>query len=211
MIRVRPSQILLSALCLGAAFPTAKAAEQPAAAPQSPSPEAKFEDWSLYTFEEDGKPVCYIASRIQRSSESVARRKTSFILITNRPAEGRKGVVSIAAGYTYQEGSPVTLTIGRNRFRLFTDVDTAWANDSDDPKILAAVKSGKTAAISGQVKGGPTAIDTFSLRGSSAALGALDRACPMPTPPRAAAKPRAATPQKSAPAKSAPARRARKP
>ena len=139
-----------------------------------------YGDWSLYQFEEGGYPVCYLASRIMKSSESVPGRGPSFALITNRPAEGKRHVVSIVAGYPYLDGSTVTVAIGRRQFHLFTDNDTAWAEDSVDPQIVTAVRGGGSKImVTGRPQGGPTILDTFSLKGAAAALAALDNTCPV--------------------------------
>jgi hypothetical protein len=152
----------------------------PAAQLDEPSPQGTYGDWSLYSFAENGNPVCYLASRIQRSSESVPHRSQSFVLITNRPAEGKRGVVSVIAGYTYQQASVVLLTVGRKQFHLFTDGGTAWAADPDDPQIVQAIHGGATLAATGRVKDGAAATDIFSLKGAAPALAALDQACPVP-------------------------------
>jgi len=161
--------------------------EQPDPAAAEPSLQGAYGDWSLYNFQENGGPVCYLASRILKSSDSVPGRQASYILITNRPAEGKKGVVSIVAGYSYQDSSTVTVAIGRKQFHLFTDHDTAWAEDSNDPQIVAAIRGGSTVNVNGRAKDGPVITDNFSLKGIGQALAALDQSCPMPGKPLAAA------------------------
>ena len=154
--------------------------------PDEPSPQGTYNDWSLYSFAENGNPVCYLASRLQQSTESRPRRAGAYVLITNRPAEGRKGVVSVIPGYTYQPASAVLLTIGRKQFHLFTDGGTAWAKDDDDPLVVQAIHGGSTLVVTGHAKDGTASTDTFSLKGAAPALAALDQACPMPgepTPP----------------------------
>ncbi len=151
----------------------------------APTPEVQgaYGDWSLYEFEEGGYPVCYLASRIMKSSESVPGRAPSFVLITNRPGEGKWHVVSVVGGYTYQEGSGVTVAVGRHQFHLFTDTDTAWAEDAVDPLIVQAIHAGSSLTVSGRMKDGPTLADNFSLKGAAEALNALDKACPPPGKP----------------------------
>lgn len=172
-------------LSIAGAAPTAVAlpTEPPPPAPTEPTLQGAYGDWSLYEFQQDGGPVCYLASRILKSSESVPGRRPSFMLITNRPGEGRWGVVSVVAGYAYQEGSTVTVAIGRRQFHLFTDRDTAWAEDSDDPLIVAALRGGSTLNVNGHMKDGPVVSDNFSLKGAAQALAVLDQTCPMPGRP----------------------------
>lgn len=155
-----------------------------------PSLEGAYNDWSLYGLQENGNLTCYLSSGLERSSDTVARRRPAVVLITNRPSEGRKGVVSVNPGYTYEDGSSILMTIGRKQFRLVARDGSAWAEDSDDPLITAAIRGGSTLVVTGRMKGGPTTTDTFSLRGFGPALVALDRACPVAgtEPARAAHK-----------------------
>jgi len=156
------------------------AAEPEAADAGLPSLEGLYYDWSLYGMQENGGRVCYLSSGLERSSDSVPRRRPAVVLVTNRPAEGKEGVVSVNAGFPYDDGSTVLLSIGRRQFHLFVSGGTAWAEDSDDLQIIAAIRGGSTLVVTGRMKNGPTTTDTFSLRGFGPALIALDQACPMP-------------------------------
>lgn len=146
---------------------------------QEPSLEGLYSDWSLYGMQENGNLTCYLSSGLERSSDTVARRRPAVILITNRPAEGKRGVVSVNPGYLYEDGSTVLLSIGRKQFHLFTAGGSAWAQDGDDQQIIAAIRSGSALVVTGRMKGGPATTDTFSLRGFIPALAALDHACPV--------------------------------
>jgi invasion protein IalB len=144
-----------------------------------PSLEGAFNDWSLYGLQENGNPVCYLSSGLERSSDNVPRKRPAVVLITNRPAEGRKGVVSVDPGYIYEDGSQVLMSIGRRQFHLYTKGGQAWAEDGDDVQIIQAIRTGSTLVITGRMKSGTATTDTFSLRGFGMALAALDRACPV--------------------------------
>ncbi len=146
---------------------------------QEPSLEGLFYDWSLYGMQENGNLTCYLSSGLERSSDAVARRRPPVVLITNRPAEGRRGIVSVNPGYVYEEGSTILMTIGRRQFHMFPAGGSAWAQDGDDQQIIAAIRSGSTLVVTGRMKGGPATTDTFSLKGFIPALAALDRACPV--------------------------------
>jgi hypothetical protein len=146
---------------------------------QEPSLEGLYSDWSLYGMQENGNLTCYLLSGLERSSDTVARRRPAVILITNRPAEGKRGVVSVNPGYVYEDGSTVLLSIGRRQFHLFTASGSAWAQDGDDQQIIAAIRGGSALVVTGHMKGGPATTDTFSLRGFIPALAALDHACPV--------------------------------
>ena len=162
------------------------AASIPASNGAEPAVQGTYGDWSLYTFQDNGRPACYLASRMLKSSESVPGRTAAYVLITNRPTEGKKGIVSVVAGYPYEKGGQVLLTVGRKQFHLFTDRDTAWAEDTFDTQIVAAIHGGSKLVVTGRAKGGVATTDTYSLKGAATALTALDMACPLPRKPVAA-------------------------
>jgi invasion protein IalB len=181
-ILIRSTLIGAAALALSLIAQSASAAEPDTPDRAEPSLEGLYYDWSLYGFEDNGARICYLASGLDRSSDAVPRRRPAVVLITNRPAEGKKGVVSVNPGYTYEDGSSVLMTIGRRQFHLFTAGAAAWAEDGDDSQIVAAIRTGSTLVVTGQMKGGPATTDTFSLKGFGPALLALDRACPVAQP-----------------------------
>ncbi len=193
MIATTPRALLFGAISIALALPTlhaVSAAETDAVDSRGePSLEGAYNDWSLYELQENGNPTCYLSSGLERSSDNVPRKRPAVVLITNRPAEGRKGVVNVDPGYIYEDGSTVLMTIGRRQFHLFARGGSAWAEDADDPLIIAAIRGGSTLVVTGRMKGGPATTDTFSLRGFGTALAALDRACPVAGPKSATAAP----------------------
>jgi hypothetical protein len=141
---------------------------------------AKDGYWTAYTFIEDGKKVCYMASQPQKMDNSAkkAKRGDVYALVTNRPADGTKNVFSYIAGYTYKAGSNVTVTIGKDKFTLFTQDDTAWAPDgATDNKIAAAMRKGKSMVVKGESAHGTATTDSFALKGTGAAYEAITRDC----------------------------------
>ncbi len=181
---MRAFLIALSILLPVFGAPKARAAD---ADVSEPSLEGLYSDWSLYGLQENGNLTCYLSSGLEHSSDAVPRRRPAVVLITNRPSEGRRGMVSVVPGYVYEDGSVVLMTIGRKQFHLTPSGTTAWADDADDGQIIAAIRSGSTLVVTGRVKGGPATTDTFSLRGFVPALAALDRTCPVAGAPSATA------------------------
>jgi invasion protein IalB len=134
--------------------------------------------WSAYTFKENGKKVCYMVSKPQKAEGDYTKRGDIFVLISHRPAEGSKNVFSYIAGYSYKQRSNVTVTIDDKDYELFTQGDTAWAPDTDkDNRVTLAIRNGTKMVVSGSSTRGTLTIDTFSLKGSSAAYNAITRAC----------------------------------
>jgi invasion protein IalB len=139
---------------------------------------SEHRDWAAYALTEGGGKVCYMASKPTASEPKGAKRGDIYAMITHRPAEKSYGVVSFVVGYTYKKDSEASVTIGNQRFSLFTDGDTAWAyDDATDKALAAAIRSGDKMILTGTSARGTQTTDTFSLTGTGAAYKAIGTAC----------------------------------
>lgn len=135
-------------------------------------------DWSAYMFMENNNKVCYMVSQPQKSEGNYSKRGEVYALVTHRPAEKSKNVFSYIAGYPYKAGSEATMTVNNQKFRLFTQDDSAWAPDeATDNKITDAIKRGSSLVVKGASARGTETTDTFSLNGSGAAYKAISAEC----------------------------------
>ncbi len=65
-----------------------------------------------------------------------------------------------------------------NTFELFAEGEWAWpASDSDDAKIIAAMKRGSKAVLTARSSRVTQTNDTFSLLGFTAALDEAEKRC----------------------------------
>lgn len=140
---------------------------------------ATHRDWHAFQYSENGNPVCYVASQPTREEGNYTQRGDVFVLVTHRPAENSRNVVSFVTGYTYQSGSTVSVEIDNERdFTLITNNDTAWATDAQaDQSLVDGMRAGLTMVVQGTSSRGTLTTDTYSLRGITAALREIDRAC----------------------------------
>jgi len=139
-----------------------------------------YRAWEALTYKEGGSDVCYMSSSPEKwtSQPENVRRGDIYLLVTHRPSRGVKDEVSIYTGYTYKQGSDVTLEIDGQDFELFTDGDTAWARDAEtDKKLVQAMIRGNKMVIRGTSSRGTLTIDTYSLSGFTAARNAINKAC----------------------------------
>jgi hypothetical protein len=135
-------------------------------------------DWHAFQYMENGNRVCYMASRPTREEGNYTQRGDVFVLITHRPAENSRNVVSFITGYTYQPGSEVRVTIGGDDFSLFTEGDTAWARDAaTDQRLVNAMKRGANMVVRGTSSRGTLTTDTYSLFGFTATHETISEAC----------------------------------
>lgn len=171
-MRGLPALALLTGLATAMALP-------PAALAQEVKTIGKFRDWTAYTHDEGGNEVCYVATSPEKEEGNYSRRGEVFAIVSHRPAEGARNVVSFIAGYPFKDGSEVSVSIdGRREFTLFTHGDAAWAYDEDDTKLVEAMKAGGRMVVKGTSSRGTLTTDTYSLMGFTNAHGAITRACP---------------------------------
>lgn len=144
---------------------------------QTPKPIGSYGNWRALTYEESGKPVCYVFTEPAKKEGQYTSRGQVYVLVTHRPADNKLGVVTVISGYTYKENSDAILEIGDQKFTLFTQESMAWAHDEDDPKIVDALKKGTGMVVRGTSARGTETVDTYSLKGFARAYSAIGDAC----------------------------------
>ncbi len=143
---------------------------------------ASSKDWSVCVETEPAE--CWgvstpQGSRNTRGGKAVEVRRGDILLfVTFRPANGTEGEVSFTGGYPFAEGSEVTLKVGADSYSMFTAGEWAWpATAADDARIVAAMKRGADAVLTGRSGRGTQTEDTFSLMGFTAAVEAAAQRC----------------------------------
>ena len=144
---------------------------------QTPKPIGSYGDWQALTYEENGKPVCYVFTEPAKKEGQYTSRGQVYALVTHRPSDKKMNVFTIISGYTFKEDTDAILEIGDQKFTLFTQEGMAWANDEDDPKIVEALKKGTGMVMHGTSNRGTETVDTYSLKGFSKAYDAIGDAC----------------------------------
>jgi hypothetical protein len=144
---------------------------------QNPKPIGSFGNWQALTFEENGKPGCYVIAEPDRKEGAYTSRGQVYALVTHRPSDKSFDVVTVMAGYDYKQGSEVTVQIGSDKFSLFTEGGMAWASDEDDRKLVDAMKKGSGMSVHGISSRGTETTDTYSLSGFTKAYTAIGTAC----------------------------------
>jgi hypothetical protein len=138
--------------------------------------------WTAYTYMENKQPVCYIAAKPEKSEGKYASRDEVLMLVTHRPAEKAWDVISVVAGYQYKPDTDALITVGSNKFDLFTaGSDRAWARDAKTDRAIAqAMIKGNAAVVRGTSSRGTLTSDTYSLNGFTAAYKAISDSCKRP-------------------------------
>ncbi|WP_151718835.1 invasion associated locus B family protein [Gemmobacter serpentinus] len=174
----------LIARTLGGAALAVIAATTGAIAQDSTNQVAVMSDWSVFTDPPTGTPKeCWAVTK-QKTSEATrdgkpvsASRSDILLFVTFRSGGGR-GEVSYTGGYPFRNGSTVNVNIDGTAHDLFTEGEFAWTSGGDqDAQIVAALKKGSTAIVTGVSGRGTQTKDTISLRGVTAAIDDAAKRC----------------------------------
>jgi len=149
---------------------------------QSTNRVAANTDWSVFV--EDNPTECWSVSTPKETVNSrdgrvvAVNRGQTLLMVFYRPSVGATGQVAFTGGYPFASGSTVTMDIGGTSFELFTDGEWAWpATPADDSQIIAAMKRGADAKLTGRSGRGTQTADTFSLLGFTAAVEDAETRC----------------------------------
>ena len=139
-------------------------------------------DWSVFV--EDNPKECWSVSVPTETVNTrdgrvvAANRGEILLMVFYRPDAGASGQVAFTGGYPFRDGSQVSVDIGGSEYSLFTDGDWAWpASPADDAKLVAAMKRGAQAVVTGVSSRGTNTKDSFSLLGFTAATEDAESRC----------------------------------
>jgi hypothetical protein len=140
-----------------------------------------FGKWIAQTYKENGKAVCFMSVKPDKSEGNYKARGDVLFMVTHRPAERAFDVITVAAGYQYQPDSDAVITSTGKRFSLFTNGERAWARDAQtDKAVVQLLAKSKTMTVKGTSSRGNITTDTFSLNGFSAAHKSISDSCKKP-------------------------------
>ena len=138
--------------------------------------------WTLYS---QDPSACYVSSPAGTSvntrdgAEVNVSRGTTRLVLGWRPADGMNGQVSFTGGYPFDPERPVTLAANGQTFEMTNDGEWAYsASPEADAAILAALRGGQSAVLTGLSTRGTQTQDTFPLDGIGEAVDAALATCP---------------------------------
>ena len=137
-----------------------------------------IDNWSAFGASPRKDKVCYIASAPIKEKGKYTRRDDTYVLVSHRPKEKKRDIFELRAGYRYKKNSKVVIDIDDQKFELFTSRGTAWAKTSKiDKAITRAMKRGRKMTVTGTSSRGTKTIDTYSLKGFTAAYNTIGVTC----------------------------------
>ena len=149
------------------------------AAPSAAQDLGKFQDWRAHHFNEEGKRVCTMWTQPKKAEGKYTRRGEIFALVNHRPAEERTGIVSFEMGYPFAAGKELSVSVdGGAAIRLPTSGSLAWHDSRKvNRQLVQAMQNGLRMVATGRSARGTKTVDTYSLRGFTAAYRAISRSC----------------------------------
>jgi hypothetical protein len=174
-------RVIVALLALILAAPAVAQPKKPAR-PSHPEPASSpakklgaFEDWIAATHQESGQTVCYAFTYAKHSAPAVPGRDRVVLTVTQRP--GGRDAVAISAGFDYSKSAAVSMQVETTGLDFYTAQSNAFARDGK-AAVVAFGKGAQALARSPGPRDGQLVVDTFSLRGFSAAYAAINKACP---------------------------------
>jgi invasion protein IalB len=144
---------------------------------------AEKTDWAVFI---DKDPTeCWIVAQPKETVNKLngrivaAKRGDILLFVFYRPGEKLTGQIAFTGGYPFSKSAPLSLDVDGKKYSLPT-IDDKWAwaaTSTDDSKIINAMKRGAMAKITGKSTRGKTTIDTFSLKGFTAAIQDAKKRC----------------------------------
>lgn len=137
----------------------------------------KFNDWSAYASKANPK-VCFAVAMPKSQSPKNVRRDPVYFYVSRWPDDGVEAEVSIKMGYPFSPGAKVTVTVGSDKFELFTKDEGAFVEKSDIEKnLVEALKKGTTMKVDGVSSRGTKTSDDYSLSGLGDAIDRMSKEC----------------------------------
>jgi hypothetical protein len=138
----------------------------------------QFENWRAYMSDEGGSKQCFVRSEpVASKGDYKARGKPAFT-VSHRPKDKVRNEVSVMAGYVFKPASQVEIQVDGKKFFLFVDEDAAWAQDQKvDDALVEALTRGAKLVVKGVSARGTATTDTYTLKGTQAALRKIAEAC----------------------------------
>ena len=118
---------------------------------------------------------CFIQSVPIKTDIPKGKSRGQNYLLVYRMNKNPEPIIQITAGFNYKSPDSIEVKIDNGVYNFFTDADTAWANE--DKKVIFAMKKGLELIIIGISSKGTKVIDTYTLKGFTAAYNQLMNDC----------------------------------
>ncbi|YBV95713.1 invasion associated locus B family protein [Phyllobacteriaceae bacterium JZ32] len=143
---------------------------------QTPSQISQFNAWGAYSYQSGNGKVCYVLSVPTQKLPANVDHGDNFFLVSQKPGQNVSFEPQFMAGYELRPNSKVTVTVGNRTFNMFINGKSGWMeNAAEEPQLIAAMRAGADMTVKAVSKRGTNTSYTYSLKGISAALQAIQK------------------------------------
>jgi len=137
-----------------------------------------FSAWTLYAHSGSPGDICFITSQPRETKPADVQRERAYFYVSSWTKDGIRGQISVLLGYDLEDQTPITVTVGSRRFKMFAKDDKGFVGDAtSELQLLDAMKRGNFMTVTAKTKDGTQTIDTYSLIGATAAVNSLANGC----------------------------------
>jgi len=138
----------------------------------------RFGEWSLNLSEGPSSKLCFAATEPKSKEPAGANRTKTVFYVSAWPKEGVKSEISVKLGFPIKTGSQVTVTVGKDAYKLFAKEERAFVADAtQELKLIEAMKKASKMVVQATSERGTATSDTYSLSGLNQALAAMATSC----------------------------------
>ena len=143
----------------------------------SPTAIGRYKDWSVFTDTANGETICYAATQATDKAPRSANHGDVWFYVTNWKSGRARNQPSMKVGYELREDLAPKASVGRSSWALFGVGREAFADDSDDSRIVSALRKGSELRVEAVSKRNTQVAYHFSLSGSAAAIDKASAIC----------------------------------
>ncbi len=143
---------------------------------QTPTQIKQFDAWGAYSYQSGNGKVCYVLSVPTQKAPANVDHGENFFLVSQKPGQNVSLEPQFMAGYELNTNAnaKVIVTIGNRNFTMFVNGKSGWMeNAAEEPQLIAAMRGGSEMKVQAQSKRGTKTNYTYSLKGISASLAAI--------------------------------------
>lgn len=142
-----------------------------------PTAVGRYKDWSVFTDTTDGETICYAATPATDKAPKNADHGDVWFYVTSWKSGRARNQPSLKVGYNLREDMAPKAQVGRSSWTLFSVGREAFADDSDDSRIVTALKKGSELRVQAVSARNTQVAYHFSLSGSAAAIDKAAATC----------------------------------
>jgi len=148
-----------------------------ASANAAPTALGQYKDWKVFTDTVGGETMCYAATPATDKAPKAAEHGDVWFYVASARSGKARSQPSLRVGYELRSDLPGKAKIGRASYTMFGMGSEAFAQDSDDPRLVRSLKSGSELRVEATSQRNTRVTYHFSLSGSAAAIDRAAAAC----------------------------------